>query len=182
MLADMGKHASPPKLTAVPSPLSVNGVEVKALEARIKELEQLLRLHESRGMEQQNLQNTSRVSRLSPDAAGEEDEEDTDREAEKVTFKHQRQFSARERLLRESAEEAEAAAEAAEKRLVEDRARLRMVHLARVLVIRHQHRSLLRDACRHFRGRRDLAPSSAAVSLSVPGQRGLRANQAPTTP
>ena len=170
MLADMGKHASPPKLTAVPSPLSVNGVEVKALEARIKELEQLLRLHESRGTEQQSLQNTSRVSRLSPNAAG---EEDTDLEAEKVTYKHQRQFSARERLLRESAEEAEAAAEAAEKRLVEDRARLRMVHLARVLVIRHQHRSLLRDACRHFRGRRDLAPSSAAVSLSVPGQRGL---------
>ena len=113
MLADMGKHASPPKLTATPSPPSMNGIEVKALEARIKELEQLLRLHESRGMEQQNLQNTSRVSRLSPDAAGEEDEEDTDREAEKVTFKHQRQFSARERLLRESAEEAEAAAEAA---------------------------------------------------------------------
>ena len=104
---------------------------------------------------------------------GEEDEEDTDREAEKVAFKHQRQFSARERLLRESAEEAEAAAEAAEKRLVEDRARLRMVHLARVLVIRHRHRSLLRDARRHFRGRPDLALSSAAVSLPVPRQRGL---------
>ena len=170
MLADMGKHASPPKLTAAPSPPSVNGIEVKALEARIKELEQLLRLHESRGMEQQNLQSTSRVSRLSPDAAG---EEDTDREAEKVTFKHQRQFSARERLLRESAEEAEAAAEAAEKRLVEERARLRMVHLARVLVIRHRHLSLLRDARRHFLGRRDLALSSAAVSLPVPRQRGL---------
>ena len=58
-----------------------------------------------------------------------------------MTDKNRRQFSQREKLLRQSADEAEAAAEMAERRTVEQRATLRFQHFISAMLLRQQART-----------------------------------------
>lgn len=106
--------------------IAVSAAEVATAEAQEENSSLRLRIHELEQELEKQRQANSRVrdegQRAAP-AGG------TEAEAHQL---NPRQYTARERLLRQNAEEAEAAAERAERLLVSARATLRLQHMAEV--------------------------------------------------